>query len=103
MVFVVVYDACVLFPAPLRDLLVRLAQTGVVRAKWSEQILDEVFRNVLRVRPDLKPEQLERTRKSLKSPPRTTLELIETLVDERRRGDLSPTRQEFTGCAEHVA
>ena len=62
MAFVVVYDACVLFPAPLRDLLVRLAQTGVVRGKWSEQILDEVFRNILRVRPELKPEQLERTR-----------------------------------------
>ena len=62
MAFVIVYDACVLFPAPLRDLLIRLAQTGVVRARWSERILDEVFRNILRVRPELKPEQLERTR-----------------------------------------
>lgn len=62
MAFVVVYDACALFPAPLRDLLIRLAQTGVVRARWSERILDEVFRSILRVRPELKPEQLERTR-----------------------------------------
>lgn len=29
--FVVVYDACVLYPAPLRDLLLRLAQAGVSR------------------------------------------------------------------------
>ncbi len=33
MAFVVLYDACVLYPAPLRDLLVRLANTGIVRAR----------------------------------------------------------------------
>jgi hypothetical protein len=60
--FVVVYDACVLYPAPLRDLLVRLANTGIVRARWSEPILDECFRNILKNRPDLKPEALSRTR-----------------------------------------
>ena len=62
MAFVVLYDACVLYPAPLRDLLVRLANTGVVRARWSEAILDECFRNILEHRPDLKPESLQRTR-----------------------------------------
>jgi len=62
MAFVVVYDACVLHPAPLRDLLVRLANTGIVRARWSEQILDECFRSILEQRPDLKPETLQRTR-----------------------------------------
>jgi hypothetical protein len=45
MAFVVIYDACVLYPAPLRDLLVRLANTGIVRARWSELILDECFRS----------------------------------------------------------
>jgi hypothetical protein len=62
MAFVVVYDACVLYPAPLRDLLIRLANTGVVRARWPAPILDECFRNILENRPDLKPESLERTR-----------------------------------------
>ena len=62
MAFVVLYDACVLYPAPLRDLLVRLANTGVVRARWSAAILDECFRNLLEHRPDLKPESLQRTR-----------------------------------------
>jgi hypothetical protein len=62
MAFVVLYDACVLYPAPLRDLLVRLANTGVVRARWSAEILDECFRNILNQRPDLKPESLQRTR-----------------------------------------
>ena len=62
MAFVVLYDACVLYPAPLRDLLVRLANTGIVRARWSEPILDECFRSILENRPDLKPEALKRTR-----------------------------------------
>jgi predicted nucleic acid-binding protein len=66
MAFVVVYDACVLYPAPLRDLLIRIARTGVVRATWSEAILDECFRNILEQRPDLKPEQLARTRELMK-------------------------------------
>ncbi|MBC8072508.1 MAG: PIN domain-containing protein [Deltaproteobacteria bacterium] len=62
MAFVVVYDACVLFPAPLRDLLIRVARTGVVRAHWSERILEECFRAVLRERTDLSRENLARTR-----------------------------------------
>nr|WP_292345916.1 PIN domain-containing protein [Mesorhizobium sp.] len=56
-------DACVLYPAPLRDLLVELAAGGgLYRAKWTEQIHDEWIRNLLQNRPDLKPEQIYRTR-----------------------------------------
>lgn len=51
--FAVVYDACVLYPAPLRDLLMRLATTGLFAAHWSEQIHDEWTRNLLRKRPEL--------------------------------------------------
>lgn len=60
--FTVVYDANVLYPAPLRDFLMRLALTDLFRARWSEDIHDEWMRNVLESRPDLKREQLERTR-----------------------------------------
>lgn len=60
--FIALYDACVLYPAPLRDLLMRLAMTDLFRARWTDQIHDEWIRNVLANRPDLKPEQLERTR-----------------------------------------
>ncbi len=62
MAFTVVYDANVLYPAALRDLLIRFGMTGVVRVKWSEEILDEVFGNILVNRPDLTIGQLERTR-----------------------------------------
>lgn len=62
-VFTVVYDACVLFPAPLRDLLMHLAITDLFKARWTNQIHDEWIEGVLRVRPDLTRAQLERTRK----------------------------------------
>ncbi len=62
MAFVVVYDACVLYPAPLRDLLLRIALSGLVRARWTELILDECFRSITEQRPDLAPELLARTR-----------------------------------------
>lgn len=62
MALCVVYDACVLFPAPLRDLLMRVAHAGLVRARWSDNILDECFRNILVLRPELDPQVLARTR-----------------------------------------
>lgn len=65
MAFIVVYDACVLYPAPLRDLLIRVALTGVVRARWTDRILDECFRSILADRPDLTAEKLERTRAAM--------------------------------------
>src|SRR2546430_3319191 len=62
MSFVVVYDACVLYPSTMRDLLIRIAQAGLVQAKWTEQILDEVFDSLQKDRPDLEPAKLDRTR-----------------------------------------
>jgi hypothetical protein len=57
-----VYDANILYPAPLRDLLIRLAQAGLVEAKWTDQIHEEWLRNVLKDNPQLSPERLARTR-----------------------------------------
>jgi hypothetical protein len=65
--FTVVYDACVLYPAPLRDLLMHLALSDLYRARWSDMIHDEWIRNVLSNRPDLRLEQLERTRQLMNS------------------------------------
>ena len=60
--FTVIYDACVLYPAPLRDFLMRLAMTDLYRARWTDMIHDEWTRNVLKRRADLKPADLDRTR-----------------------------------------
>ncbi len=46
MVLTVIYDSCVLYPNYLRDLLIRLARTGTVRACWTERILSEVRDNL---------------------------------------------------------
>lgn len=65
--FIALYDACVLYPAPLRDLLMHLALTDLYRAKWTNTIHDEWIRNVLADRPDLTKKQLERTRDLMNS------------------------------------
>jgi len=60
--FTVIYDACVLYPAPLRDLLLRVAITGLVRARWTAAILDACFRAIRQRRPGADPDALARTR-----------------------------------------
>lgn len=59
--FIVVYDASVLYPAPLRDLLMWVALKGLVRAKWTDEIQEEWLRNLLEQRPDLDEQRLRRT------------------------------------------
>lgn len=65
MTTIIVYDACVLYPAALRDLLIRLAVEGLCQARWSDEILDEVFTNLREDRPDLDPVKLDRTRRMM--------------------------------------
>ena len=60
--FTAIFDACVLYPAPLRDLLMHLALTDLFCAKWTDAIHAEWMRSVLKSRPDLTQVQLERTR-----------------------------------------
>src|SRR5262249_17104856 len=57
-----VYDANILYPAPLRDLFIRVAQAGLVRARWTETIHEEWIRNVLKDNPRRSDEGLARTR-----------------------------------------
>ena len=60
---VAVYDANVLYPATLRDLLVQLATTGLFRAPWTGRIHDEWTRCILAKRPDVTAEAVARTRR----------------------------------------
>jgi predicted nucleic acid-binding protein len=62
MAFTVVYDANVLYPNTLRDLLIRVAQSGMVQAKWTDAILDEMLAALKRNRPDIPPAKLDRLR-----------------------------------------
>lgn len=79
-----VYDANVLYPAPLRGLFIRLAQAGLVRARWTETIHDEWVRSVLKDNPDLSADRLARTRSLMNDAVRDCLvtgyeDLIDTL------------------------
>lgn len=58
--FTVLYDACVLFPAPLRDLLMRLALRDMFRARWTQSIHEEWIRNACNKRPHLNRANLDR-------------------------------------------
>jgi predicted nucleic acid-binding protein len=58
-----IIDACVLYSAPVRDLVVRLAQAGLLQARWSNEIHEEWIRNLLKNNPRLSRERLDRTRR----------------------------------------
>ena len=63
--FTVIYDANVLYPAPLRSILMFLAQTDLFRARWTMDIHEEWIRNLLLKRPDLSREKLEGLREMM--------------------------------------
>ena len=61
----VVYDACVLYSAALRDFLLDIAAVGLVYPHWSNYIHEEWMRSLLRNRPDVNRKSLERTRRRM--------------------------------------
>lgn len=60
--FTAFFDANVLYPAELRNFIMRLALRGLFRARWSDQVHEEWINAVLRQRPDIGRSRLERTR-----------------------------------------
>ena len=51
--FVVVLDANVLYPVRTRDVLFTFAQQGLFRARFTDRILDEWTRSLVRNKPEL--------------------------------------------------
>lgn len=60
--FTVVYDACVLYPAPLRSFLMYLALTDLYHARWSNDIHEEWMKNVAKDHADIPREKVEHIR-----------------------------------------
>jgi hypothetical protein len=58
-------DASVLYPASLRNLLMRLTLNGLFQARWSAPVHEEWIRSVLRDRPDLPRERLLQVRDAM--------------------------------------
>jgi hypothetical protein len=55
-------DANVLYPAPVRDLLLQLAVTDIYKARWTAEIHREWIEHLLENEPHRKRADLERTR-----------------------------------------
>ena len=56
---VAVLDACIFYPAPLRDLFMQLSVSDLFQAKWTREIHAEWIYSLSKKRPDLKKENLE--------------------------------------------
>src|SRR6478736_2585668 len=86
--YTAVLDACVLYPAPLRDLLLSLTVEGLFRARWSEEIHEEWIRNLLKQRSDLTRDALERTKTFMNSSvPDCVVEGYEYLINSLKLPD----------------
>jgi PIN domain len=59
--YTAVLDACVLYPAPVRDILLSLAHQGLYHARWTATINGEWIRNLISNRPDLQASRLHAT------------------------------------------
>ena len=59
--YTAILDACVLYPATLRDLLLSLARDRLYHARWSDRIQDEWVRSLLKRRPELEEAALRGT------------------------------------------
>lgn len=80
---VVVYDANVLYPSTVRDVLIRVGLARLVQPKWTDRILEEVFGNLRLNRPDLDPARLDRTRRLMNDAIRdVTVTGYEHLIDQ---------------------
>ena len=96
-----IYDANVLYPAPLRDLFIRLAQMGLIRARWTETIHDEWTRNVLQDNPQISNQRLARTRALMNEAVRDCLVSgYEPLIDSLKLPD--PDDLHVLAAAIHV-
>jgi hypothetical protein len=60
---VAVYDACVLYPFHLRNIVVQAAVDRLVEARWTDEIHDEWMRNLVVNTPGLSIERLLITRR----------------------------------------
>ena len=58
---IAVYDACVLYKSQLRNILIRIAATEIVNAKWTVEIQNEWLNKLLANRPDLNKTRLNNT------------------------------------------
>jgi hypothetical protein len=60
---VVVFDACILYPFHLRNIVVQIAVDRLVDARWTDEIHDEWIRSVVATMPAIPIERLQITQR----------------------------------------
>lgn len=81
--FGVVYDACVLYPAPVRDVLMEIALTRRIRAHWTAEIHEEWISGLLKNEPDHDEAALRRTASLMdEAVPDCLVTNYESLIDD---------------------
>lgn len=78
---VAVFDACILYPFHLRNIVVQAAVDRLVEARWSDQIHDEWIRNLAANAPTIPLERLQATRRLMNNAlPGATVAAYEHLI-----------------------
>ncbi len=62
---VAVFDACILYPFRLRNIVVQAAVDRLVEARWTDKIHDEWIRNLAADAPTIPSERLQATRRMM--------------------------------------
>ena len=80
--YIVLLDACVLIPMPLADTLLRMAEAPrLYLPKWSQMIMDEVTRNLVK-KWNMEPEKARRREEELRWHfPEAWVEGFEPIID----------------------
>jgi len=60
--YTALFDANVLYPAPMRDILLQLTMTDIFRGRWTKDIHEEWINALMRNEPHRNRKSLERTR-----------------------------------------
>ena len=78
-----VLDACVIYPAPIRDLLLSLADVGLFKPFWSDEINQEWGRSLMIKRPDILPIKIAATVQAMNdSFPDATIKRDESIMSK---------------------
>ena len=62
---VVLFDACILYPFHLRNVVVQVAVDGLIQARWTDQIHDEWIGNLIVNVPTIPFERMQITRRMM--------------------------------------
>jgi hypothetical protein len=60
---VAVFDACILYPFHLRNVVIQAAVDRLVEARWTDEIHDEWIRNLAARKPPVPIDRLQKTRR----------------------------------------